>query len=131
MQKLWNWIRRTIEESPEWFARHWRSLAVMILASLASATICQNPFQSGVPLYEVGQMSKENIRADQSIRVVDEELTDKKRQQASEQVLDVFDFDPTAKQSDLESTLKAFRLVEGKEPSHSEKIRKAFEDAIE
>lgn len=73
--------------------RRWRSLAIAALTALAAATIARSPWTQESPDYVVGRLAGKDEVAQQDMRVIDEELTDKKRRLLSEQVLPIYDFD--------------------------------------
>ncbi len=103
-------------------------LVVLVVASL-TALICQNPFRKTFPLYSIGDIARKDVKAPENMRVVDEELTEKRRSTAAEQVLEVYDFDPQAKQVFLGRLAKSFELLSGQNIK-SDKFRSSFEEAL-
>ncbi len=127
---MWQSFEDRWHDAADWLASRWKTLLTLTSVSLLSSAITLNPFHAPVPYYETGQVARENVRALQTIRAIDEEFTAQRRAAAAEQLLDLYDLDPQSKQIDLESILKGFKLLEAQNPFAMEKFRRTFETTL-
>ncbi|MDB5037815.1 MAG: hypothetical protein JWQ35_1343, partial [Bacteriovoracaceae bacterium] len=123
-------IKERVEDLGTSLFRSYRTILVTAAVSGSIAIICRNPFQEHLPSYAMGDIARKDIRALENIRVTDEELTEKRRSAASELILNVYDFDPEAKDVFVERLSKAFDLISGQTSQRSEKYKSSFEEAL-
>jgi putative nucleotidyltransferase with HDIG domain len=112
------------------FAEKLRSVTVVVFVALACALICQSPFKTNLPRLQVGDISRHDIKASRSLKVVDEELTDQKRNLVADQVLDVYDYDPKTRSSVIQRVDDSFKILKTKNPSRMDKLRSSFEGSL-
>lgn len=110
--------------------RFYRTFLVVLGVAVLSALICRNPFSNKVPTYSVGDIARKDVRAPETIRIVDEDLSEKRRSAAADLVLPVFDHDPHAKDLILERLSKAIDLIAGQTAARAEKFRGSFEESL-
>jgi len=81
----------------------WSLLFVVVLSLLFS-----NQFQLSYPDYQIGDIARSNIKAPLEIQYPDEEATEKRRSEARELVLPLYDYDASAKLVTLEGLQRLF-----------------------
>jgi putative nucleotidyltransferase with HDIG domain len=123
-------LKEYLQETWDFFLRYYKTLLVVTAMSVLTALICRNPFQNRVPGYSVGDIARKDIRAPEFIRVVDEELTEKRRASAAELVLPVYDFDPQAKELVVDRLFKSLDLISDQSSQKSEKFKSSFEESL-
>lgn len=74
--------------------RRYPGIAVLLLVSILVAIISHNPFVAIQTSYKEGDIPSQSIKANQLLRVIDQELTEQRRKNALSSVKDVYDFDP-------------------------------------
>lgn len=112
-----------------WAQYRYKSWLIILGVAFASMVVCQNPFQSQFPAYKEGSITKTNIKAPQSIRILDEEATEARRELAAKEVPDVFDFDSTAALTLMGRVEKAFSEARALPPSAATKTH--LEDVLD
>lgn len=127
IQGLIEFIKQSLSIS----TRTYRTLGIILGVSLLISLICQNPFRtSGLDL-QMGDVARKNIKANKNIRVVDEELTEKKRNAAAQLVLDVYDLDPMARRLSLQKLNKALDLLNLAPPEKWDRLKSEFENTLD
>lgn len=125
-QDAFEWIKQTFNH----IKRYLKTIVIVLLVSFVSSIICRNPFSSNFPQLKEGDIASRTITTPVNLKIVDAELTEKKRDAAVNQVLVVYDFDPDAKSTLLEKLRKASALLAGSGSLTLDHQRALFEETL-
>ena len=104
----------------------WAGVFVVTL-SICLAYLLLPAKKSSIVTPPVNSIAVANIKAPENLLIADDESTQKKRREAKEGVLDVYDFDDKAKGNISNAVRKAFNLVSKAYLTHAEQ---AYKDTI-
>jgi len=115
-----------------------RTLDIVLILFLGlSMTLILTVFISRLPNHiEVGAVANQDIKADQNYEIVDERSTETLREDASMNVLPVYDFDPTTEEDVAEFVRDDFQTARefieaNKDRSHPEKLPAPAEEELQ
>jgi putative nucleotidyltransferase with HDIG domain len=128
--ELLNFLKDAAIDRFSLILRSYRTLLIVLIVSILTAVICRNPFREKWPTYSMGDIARKDIKASEKLRIVDEELTEKRRAAVADVVLPVYDYDPEAKQLTYRRLMRGLELLEQASPQKIEKTKTAVEESL-
>ncbi|TVQ81065.1 MAG: HDIG domain-containing protein [Bradymonadales bacterium] len=98
-----------LEDLLDWLKLRWTQFVIPLGVAVLTALVVQFPFQSDLPHYRAGEISRQDIRAASDVIFVDEELTKRRQEAAAQAVLPVFDVDAQMREVSRDRVRETFR----------------------